>query len=328
MQLAERLVHHVRFTINDYTPEEALKALPFEFEYRDWGRWTYRQSYVALGGLISIFFDGVQENQGLCIDISGSGIEALEAQWLKSGLGEFDIRAFLKEWLQKGARGSRFDYAHDTTNEKVNLALVGDHLRSDSFVSRAQVWQPMERHYRGGRIEVQGYSIGGRSSESYMRIYDKALEQKQEGHRIRFEAEFKGKKAARAMEIFVDEGWDALSGCLRSVIDFTELEAEDSNVTRRKVATWWEELIGAAKHVVNVGKASASSLTRSFAWMRRQCKGAMWALTEASGGSFEWLMELVREGAEKHSDRCRHMVETSRLFLYGDQFELIGAATG
>lgn len=325
MQLAVRLVHHVRFTIKDYTPEDILKMLPFDFEYRQWGRWTYRQSYAALGGLISVFFDGAQEGQGVCVDITGSGIEALEAKAQVDG-GHFDMRQFVSEWVGRGARGSRFDYATDTTDESITLELVGDHLRSDSFSSRAQVWQPIARHYRAGRVELQGYSIGARQSESYMRIYDKALEQKKSGHHIRFEAEWKGKKAARAMEILAVEGWDALSGCLRSVIEFTELGAEDSNVTRRPVAAWWTSLIDAAKHVVDVGKASAGSLTKTYAWMQRQCKGAFWALTEASGGSFDWFHELVREGALKHSDRVRHMVDTSRLFLYGEGFEHVGAA--
>lgn len=328
MQLAERLVHHVRFTINDYTPEEILGLLPFDFEYRSYGRWTYRQSYAALGGLITIFFDGVQDRQGICVDITGQGVEALYAQSLVQGLGQFDIRKFIQEWVGRGARGSRFDFAIDTTNKRITLDLIGEHLKTDSYSSRAQGWQVAERNYRGGRVERQGFSIGGRSSETYMRIYDKALEQKQSGHRIRFEAEWKGKKAARAMEIFGSEGWDALAGCLRSVIEFTELGAKDSNVTRRKVAKWWEKLVNASKHLVDVGKASASSLTRTFAWMRRQCKGAFWALTEASGGSMDWFYELVKEGAEKHSDRVRHMVATSRLFVYDPGFQHLGAAVG
>jgi len=321
---AERQIDYVRATIKNYTPEEIISMLPFEFSYRDWGRWTYRQSYVSLGGEVSIFFDGVHTDQGICLDIPGSGLRALEAAALAKG-EKFDIREWLGKLARMGARASRIDVACDTSNPLVTMALVRHHLEQDAYVSRAQSWRPMECHRRGQVVEVQGFEIGGRKSESYMRIYDKALEQKVEGHLIRFEGEFKGKKAARLMEIFVKEGWDAAVGCLRSIIDFTEVSDEDENVSRRDRASWWELLIGASKHVVDVAKTTSNNLSKTYAWIERQCKGAFWALTEASGGSVDWFYSLLRDGTAKHSDKMSMMAQAAKLFLFDNQFRYQGA---
>ena len=91
---------------------------------------------------------------------------------------------------------------------------------------------------------------GGRSSELYCRIYDKALERGYSDgrHWVRCETVFKGDRAYNFIKNDDPIG-TKYCGVLKNYIRFVEPNENDSNKRRWNVSKWWDKFLGDCKRI-------------------------------------------------------------------------------
>ena len=103
-----------------------------------------------------------------------------------------DMCAILREIYS--ATCGRFDGAIDDYSKTLSLDAVKAAQDANNF-AHAEVIGYHESGERGKRERGKTITFGSRTSESYLRVYDKSIESHGEIDAIRYEVEFKGDKA-------------------------------------------------------------------------------------------------------------------------------------
>ena len=143
---------------------------------------------------------------------------------------------------------TRLDVAYDDHEGILDINKIVRKTEKRHFVSRSQVGTITNSFDR----DKDAYSVmyGGRSSELYCRIYDKALERGYSDgrHWLRCETVFKGDRAYNFIKN--DDPIGAkYCGVLKNYIRFVEPNENDSNKRRWNVSKWWDKFLGDCKRI-------------------------------------------------------------------------------
>lgn len=185
--------------------------------------------------------------EGFSVSMSGKGCRYFEN--LTKGfswVGFFEKLLTLPEFGYK-LSVSRLDLAVDDKDGLLNLSDILTASSNFEFVSSSRRHKPL-REYDGKNLISQGYTYGTRGGRTFVRIYDKALEQKTQGHWVRFEVETKYEPAMRLINAMVVTGskfGDFFAGYINSILRFVDFD--DSNITRCSLKGWWSKFVGTVK---------------------------------------------------------------------------------
>jgi len=139
---------------------------------------------------------------------------------------------------------SRIDIAIDCKGKSDAADVYGSHL-SKSMVTRAQ-----KVNMFVGSDGVTVY-VGSRSSERYLRVYDKAAQMKVEGNWTRIEMECKGEKA-KWIAKYLHEAGNGVIGTL--ILDYVACPTVD----------WYTDALTRAKVVLSAPQAKKMTDTRAW----------------------------------------------------------------
>ncbi len=261
-------------------------------------------------GHVSIYFEGkVETNQGLVlVEVTGQGCRQLESEGLlpvpcaaNGFLGGW--RGFLDELQELGCTFPRVDFALDDTAGRLDLDKIAECWRAKNCASRFQTMDERRKHRRDGDLVGHTLNFGDRTSQMFVRIYNKRLEQIMKGEEVpyaqwvRTEVEAKGKGAAALVARFVTEGAAVVVQALRHYLDFKEATG-DSNRSRRPTCDWWGGFLDWAEKVpVGIGSA-ARTLEGMAKALRRQWSTGIALLLEAESHGADWFSELLEHGQQ------------------------------
>jgi phage replication initiation protein len=300
---AERKLDYLSFTVKDssVSHDEICSLLNVQFQEQGFGRYRYRKSARALAGGLCVYWDGVTEEMGTHVQISGEGCRLLE------GLPEFPSwTEWVSTWLDQGAKFTRFDLAIDDLGGRIAFETVLGQIQNRTAVTRAACYSTQQTVTRKGTFQT--LYLGRRSSETFMRCYDKGMQLDTGASWLRFEFEYKGRRADAIARLFATEGWDAAAGVARSFIEFKDESHVTTDRTRQRPAAWWVDLISASKHVLNVSKEAHASLVRSWGWLQRQVAPIIGVMMEHEGGDISWVCELADQGKSRWHERHLQML--------------------
>ena len=248
-------------------------------------------------------------DMGVCVSMSGDGCRAFERysslgfpELFKKLVGNISAKFDAKtgEFQGRDAQHSlcnvsRLDVACDERTGLLDMSLI-----SRKAVDLGEFNSRM-RHatdYRGKKgKEWTGHSvyIGSEKSAFRMRIYDKALEQKQKGlwkesvkdHWIRVEMVMKRENALG----FILEAVKAESiGKLAAQVlndKFRFIERDDVNISRCTVCDWWADFVEEVGSVVIWSRmAIQSGISKVAEWLRFQVSSSMAVVFQAYGASY------------------------------------------
>jgi hypothetical protein len=157
-----------------------------------------------------------------------------------------DCLCVLREMFS--ATCSRFDSAIDDYSKVIDLDEVKFAQDLGNF-AHVEVVGYHESGERGGAEKGRTITFGSRSSESYLRIYDKAVQSNGEIDAIRYEVEFKGDKAQALFEQFTefthgDEQGAAkcLAGAALGAVRFCDRSSKEKNLDRLDDLPWYKKL--------------------------------------------------------------------------------------
>ena len=283
-------------------PVKAFEKLGLNFTELGYALNRYKRSAKADSGDIRVMWEGNELGMGVHVQISGGAcrlVESLE--------GFTDWRSWLSSWLDEGAKFSRVDLAGDDVAGTIPFQVVHDQIENGVAVRRSTAKEYRVKTARG--VTHQSLTLGSRKSETYVRIYDKGMEQNEGRSWLRFEFEFKGDRADAMARMLVNEGWDAAFGVILSVLAFKDETHVTSDRTRQRNAPWWEAFVNASRHVLRIEREAHKCLIKAHAWLKKQAAPIMATLALYEGGGIDWVIDLIKDGQTRMTARHQMMLK-------------------
>jgi len=205
-----------------------------------------------------------------------------------------DWSQFLRDIITAGARITRIDLAIDDRSGLLQMDDIRASGMAGDFVSRLRMHRPEVEYDRnnGNKQISDGYIFGSRNSDTQLRIYDKALEQKTKGPWIRCEIQFRDERAQAAAEMIATSGLSGVPGLMRSCVDF-KCPAPSKRRDRWVTTEWWTQFLGnTAKLRLGINPKNIQ-LDRDKKFMMRMA--SVLARVDRDCGS-EYLECVLKEG--------------------------------
>lgn len=219
----------------------------------------------------------------------------------------------LAKWVRDhGGKFTRLDKAFDDRVGVATIAMVRRAIGKGQAVTRFKDMLSLNRLGLERKKEAKGetLNIGSRKSRSFLRVYDKAIEQRQKGVEVdgpwvRWELELKEERANVCGQALAsldeDEYRRFLIGVLRSAIDFrqTDWEAEPIERMRACPVRWWARLTeGFAKARLMV-EATVKHIEDVKQWVSKSLAPMLAVIVKAPSAGQAWLEKVIKTGTDR-----------------------------
>ncbi len=308
------LIDWLSFTLphNKASMERALSlGDAHKSEKLDYGRFGYNNGYKILDSGW-VFYHNEKPEMGIHVVLNSASLALLNYRPLQ-------LINFLRDW---GAKFTRCDLALDDYGGLLDIDEIYGKLLYGEVQTRFRKVKRVEGGDLGELSSVgKTVNIGQRSSESFLRIYDKRAERMSKGvsaealpaHWVRVELELKGKKVVAFLTLLGNSALDGASGAselvaqlLYGLLDFKEENKTESNKSRWKTCEWWAEFIGQTTKLTLVLPVPTKSVETAKTWVYNQVKTtlAMIVLSEidANGNSgYDFIVKCLIDGEARMS---------------------------
>lgn len=298
-----------------------------DFRRIEKGSMGYRRRLQHYSMNIQVIYDG-NENMGVHLVVSGSAISFFVDTVLKYyrrsrsrrtpfGKG-FPMNEFINDsfvlflsYMHEFGKFTRFDIAiDDLTGKFFSMEEIVSLMESGRYVSKFRCWKEIKDFSTSGKKIGHTVNVGSRTSDVFLRIYDKRLEQGRKGIAvsspwIRWELELHGSYSDR----FVSQLCGGLSfaslakGILSHYFRFIELT--DKNKSRCPIMEKWSLFIGDVEKIGLYVAPVDNSLSKKERWFDRQVVSSLSALFVSHGGSIDWLNEKLENGWRRAPESLR-----------------------
>jgi len=196
-----------------------------------------------------------------------------------------------------GARYSRVDVAYDDYARHVDPLVVYEAFIAGQVVAHTRMARLVQDAAGGATCY-----LGARTSEGFVRVYRKYAETGDEREGVRWEGEFKGDRAGRALSavLTADAPAEAFLGIVRGIADFRD-RVGVANGVRSPLLPWWAALIGQAQRVSLAAPQVVSSLAERVRWLHRQAAPTLALAYQRLGVGV--LRALLDDGARRIDPR-------------------------
>ncbi|WP_183360164.1 replication initiation factor domain-containing protein [Geomonas limicola] len=216
---------------------EHLFGIPFtKFIEASSGRSGYRKRYEY--GNIDVLTDGGSSGMGHNITLKGAACHRYQRC----------LRDIVEHVFAIDGHFTRCDLAIDDFHGLLDMEVIGEAITGGLVTANfKKVREYNERERTTGMLTGRGAYFGSRKSEVFIRIYDKALEQRVDQHWVRVELELKGSRANAAMKLVLTKEIGTVArGILNSRLSFRE-KSKDGNRSRWPVSGWWKSFIASVE---------------------------------------------------------------------------------
>ena len=191
---------------------------------------------------------------------------------------------------------TRIDMALDDLTPHFTVAEVWQFLDKDMYVAKFRKKDHYESYHADGSLLGETVYMGSRSSDMFLRVYDKQAEQKVDFPWIRWEFEIKHDCADIVADYLLNKSvCDVMYGTLVEYVRFINLDNERKS--RCSIHEKWMSFVGDAKsmkyHVVKY----IPTLEEKEDWIDKQVMPSICALMLASGGSLDFIENKIVRAA-------------------------------
>lgn len=292
----------------------------------DWleGSFTGRPSLEVLHDLIQAFGEVCEvEHGGLGYEHMGMFPFMARVYWSQAhpamgvhlsfpaeSIGIFgdDVRGLMVRLERMGFKCTRLDLAFDDRRGALDMGIIGRAVKSGAFVARSRKQQHMESSDGHGNWG-ETWGFGSRKSESFIRIYDKAVEQQiWAEHWIRVELELKGERSDQGFRFLVFNtavgDWsEQAASWLLGVLDFKDV-GEDSNKSRWESSAWWTGFLEVCRKSRLSIPRSVRTVEQLKKWVAKQVGPSLFVLAMTVG--WEAILGIIGDSSERI--RAKHRV--------------------
>jgi len=278
---------------------------------RGW-RSYYDDSYSVLeGGVVACCHDRARaEVEGLLVDLPGKAVACLGS----------DLDGFVAWSLERG-KVTRADFAIDDRDGRITLDRIREVEASGGLVTRWRSGMRVIERVNVGKVEGWTVYLGARTSEAYVRIYNKKGEQQEKGRDmsgvdswVRLELEAKGKLADALCRAVAEQGGAAVVGQINRRMRFVVPSPTDSNRWRAEAAPWWQSFIGSVQAGPSLlcGERPDTTIDRLAVWAETVAGPALATLLEADGGDPARLLAMVDRAKGRAMGKPKYVAALSR----------------
>jgi phage replication initiation protein len=275
-------------------------------------------AFAKRHGHITLYWKGLSDadDMGSHVEISGQGCRELEADGTVA-----DWCVWARLVVAYGGKPTRLDVARDDRAGLLDLREIECALEAGAVQKDCRDWEPRRPRVAGVMPKGDSLLLGSRASDSYLRVYDKAIEQARQervrdaewpawketyGHHIRVELELRRKQAQAALVAIAERGLSWVAGRLRASLNVLARRAEPGeNKARVPVLPVWARFLAAASKVrlAVPGEIVRPSVDKALRWISRQVATALTMVREAHGDLAEVAAMLdVSRLKRKHYD--------------------------
>jgi phage replication initiation protein len=324
----------ISFTVKEISSvNEVIEFLGFRMEQfvpLPKGRNGYKSALLLSGTTIVIAYDG-NEDMGIHVDVSGSSISDLldsykETKLVDTPFGkaydiDFDSTVLIQFVEDVCAIGkfTRIDLAVDDFGANYfSTTDLEEILKTGNYTSKFKHWRNECERTNTGTITGHTIYLGSRSSDIFLRVYDKKLEQnKKEDNNItsewiRWELEIKGTQAislSRLIQKGVPLG-ELTVGILSHYLRLINLDNE--NKSRCSTNLVWERFIAGISPLRLSVQRKETTIDDKKRWIRKQVAPTIAAIVIADGGSFEFFTEHLQDDVFRINSRTNAILEKER----------------
>lgn len=300
-----------RFTVPHATVELVKTLLGGEWFRDQKGFQGYTEGWLsrgANGGLGRIGTGAKRAPHEVHVDLS----QELIASW------PYEKYQQISQWvLSQNGHFGRVDIAMDDRSGVIDLDRIYEAIVIGQSVS----------HFRQSRL-IEGLDVGSgdktgktvtmgsRQSDTFLRIYDKAAEQRFkgkviEGQWIRWEIEWKNERAQAvglALSALEEEAFQRyIVGVFRTTIDFRDCTREDDPKDRyhAPLLSWWKVLTdGMQRAKLQIVKAT-KKIEHVKQWAEKSLSPMLGLLCAHPEAGERWLVKTIVNGVERW--RAKHL---------------------
>jgi len=287
------LVDWISCTIPDGSPaivEWIKRSLPGPWIMRDYAYGRYTRT-LRCGG-ISLLTDAPNDC-AIHLIVTGAGCREMEQAGLVAHWPEFLARL-------RRANGTflRLDAAVDDLDSALCMDKIFKCYEDGLIVCRyGKIIKSEERDEITGEIKGRMLTLGLRGSDTCVKIYDKALEQRVSGHWIRVELQARASKAQALAKVIAEQGGGVVPAVLLSCLAFKECSTTNRR-ERWPTAVWWTRFLGTRERFCLQLAPRNTSVEKLYHWLFRQVSRAI--ATVYDSGLYPTLWEdLLKNGRQK-----------------------------
>lgn len=268
------------------------------------GHRTY--AYKLNYGDINICYDS-SVNEGVWVEMTGNGCRQFEEYSDKSFI---DILRIIVE-NPKEYHITRLDVAYDCFDKSVlDIKKLKGETEKLNFISKFK--DPVIEY--GVRSQSCTIYFGSRSSEIYMRCYDKKKERDREDidYWVRWEIVLKNDNAFEFAVKLIQGGaiGQLFFGVLNNYIRYIVPDKQQTNISRLDTAKWWLKFVNTLDTIsVYTPKPSAYNLYKCENYGYRQAGNAIAALIDIKG--IHKFVEELQEQKPKRNAKYQSLIDTN-----------------
>lgn len=306
VQTTKVLIDALSFTLQGQNPYKDADTLLGHsgWQLMPYGKLGYRACEKK--GSLFKYYDG---REGMGVHVSGMGQACRE---LEAWNARFGWSSFFFEILKCHGQFSRLDVAVDAYNNELDINRIASDVRHGFYSG----------HYKGARIieginlesgASQGMTIylGSPSSDTMVRIYDKAKEQGVDYPWVRVEMEFKRKQAQNIAQLIAhnEDNLHYLEEVLYGLVDFKEPNLDDSVKNRWPTAKYWSDfLLFCRKEKISI-RPEQKVCEDVEKWLKDKISPSIAMIVEANGGDLSIIDDILRRGQAGLKSKHKSMIE-------------------
>ena len=277
----------VSFSSKIHSPDGIIKLLGLDDSAIVWEETKGSKGYRdrLYWECISIHYNG-RDDMGLWVEMSGQGCRAFES----FGSGNYD--SIFREIMDNPGdmHLTRLDVAFDDHSGLLDIDEICQDTRNQDYISRFRGWQVIDSD-SGSSV-----TLGSRSSEILVRIYDKAAERGFDDgrHWVRVELQLRRDRALAFLQADGDVGIK-FRGVLSNYVRYVDApDGYDTNRWRWPVKEYWVRLLdGAARIRLFSAPGTEYNMINLETFIQRQAGGAIFTYLETH--TIEQFRTLIRQ---------------------------------
>lgn len=300
-----------RFTVPDSTVEDVKARIGGEWIKDKKGFQGYSQGWLSRGGCGGLGRIGTAASwapREVHVDLS----QELISYWTYRKVQAVATWVFGK----KGHFG-RIDVALDDRHGVIDVDRIYASVVAGNCVSHFRQSRLIAGLDLGSGLDTgKTLCMGSRQSDTYLRIYDKAAEQRAkqkpvEGTWIRWEMEWKAERAdAVGMALSgldQDQFQKYIVGVFRSALDFRDCTRADDPKDRyyAPLLEWWKILTEGMQRARLAVATSAKTIDDVKRWAEKSLSPMLGLLCAHPEAGEQWLVKTIVEGVERW--RTKHL---------------------
>lgn len=308
----------LRFTVPQATVHEVLTLVGGEWIQDQKGFLGYAQGWICrgpAGGLGRIGTGATRNPREVHVDLS----QELISDW------SYEKFQRITQWVfNRQGHCGRIDVALDDRSGVIDVDRLYEAVVKGHCVSHFRQSRLIAGLDLGSGLDMgKTLCLGSRQSDSYLRIYDKAAEQRSkekpvEGPWMRWEMEWKSERAQAVGLAVSTLDQDAFQryivGVFRTAVDFRDCTRADDPKDRyyAPLLPWWKVLTDGMARATLAIVQSVKTIEDVKRWAEKSLSPMLGLLCAHPDAGERWLVRTIVDGVDRWRSKHRALLQPSR----------------